>query len=131
MSIHIPLFSVTGSHETFRHHITEEETAAFATLTGMPTDENRCAGRYSSISNHLMIGIISGLLNTRFSSQGLECLNLHYEFLSAIPCGTIIETTIELVSSDSAKNLATFKVDCFNQDGDQVITGQAVMIVPH
>lgn len=128
MSIHIPLFSVPGAHETFRHHITEEETAAFAALIGMPSSENQRSGRYSSISNHFMIGIISGLLNTRFSSQGLECLNLHFEFLSSISCGSIIETTVELVNSDPAKNLATFKVDCFNQDGDQVITGQAVMI---
>jgi hypothetical protein len=131
MSIHIPLFSVPGTHETFHHHITEEATTAYAALIGMPPGEDDCNGKYSSISNHYMVGVISGLLNNHFSSQGLECLNLHFEFLSAIVCGSDIDTTIELVSSDPVKNLTTFKVDCFNQSGDQVITGQAVMILPH
>lgn len=128
MSIHIQPFTAPGAHETFRHQITAEETNAYANLIGMPPDEDQCDGRYSSISNHFMVGIISGLLNTHFSTYGLECLNLHFEFLSAIHCGTLIDTSIELVNSDPSKNLATFKVDCFNQDGDQVITGQAVMI---
>lgn len=131
MSIHIPIYSTPGSRETFSHQITAEEPAAYARLIGMSPEEDQCSGRYSSISNHLMVGIISGLLNTQFSPQGLECLNLHFEFLSAISCGSVIDTTIELVNSDAARNLATFKVDCFNQDGEQVITGQVVMIVPH
>jgi len=66
-----------------------------------------------------------------FWGQGLECLNMHFEFLSAIHCGDAIETIIECTNTDPVKNLATFKINCFKQDKEQVITGQAVMITPH
>jgi hypothetical protein len=131
MSIHIEPFPVPGIQETFRHQVSEAETSAFSALIGVSTDEDQCKGRYSSTSNHFMIAIITGALNSHFGAQGLECLNMHFEFLSAIHCGDAIETIIECTHTDPAKNLATFKINCFKQDKEQVITGQAVIITPH
>lgn len=135
MSIHIQPVLVPGSQDTFSHVITEDEVSAFAKLVGMQLpvegDTEQEGDDSASISKLLMVGIIGGLLKTRFSKLGSQCTNLHFEFLSPIHCGDRIETTITMASPDPGKNLATFNVDCYNQTKDQVITGQAVMIVPH
>ena len=131
MSIHIESFSVPGSQASFSYTITEEETAAYSALMELSPADTQCEGIYSSMSNLFMVGKIGGILRNELSSQGFECINLHFEFLAAIQCGDTIETTIQLSNSDPDKNLATFKVDCINQAGEEVITGQAVMIMPH
>lgn len=135
MSIHIQPVLVPGSQEIFSHVITEDEVSMFAKLVGMQLPGETIAGEESddavSISKLLMVGIIGGLLKTRFSKLGSQCTNLHFEFLSPIHCGDRIETTITMANPDLGKHLATFNVDCYNQTKDQVITGQAVMIVPH
>lgn len=135
MSIHIQPVLVPGSQETFSHVITADEVNKFAKLVGMQLPVEGDAGEEcdedASISKLLMVGIIGGLLKTRFSKLGSQCTNLHFEFLSPIHCGDRIETTITMASPDQGKHLATFNVDCYNQSNDQVITGQAVMIVPH
>lgn len=135
MSIHIQPVLVPGSQDAFSHVITEDEVSAFAQLVDMQLPVEGDAGQEcddaASISKLLMIGIIGGLLKTRFSKLGSQCTNLHFEFLSPIHCGDRIDTTITMASPDMGKHLATFNVDCYNQKKDQVITGQAVMIVPH
>jgi len=135
MSIHIQPVLAPGSQETFSHLITDDEVSTFARLVGMQmpveSDAEEEGDDSTSISKLLMVGIIGGLLKTRFSKLGSQCINLHFEFLSPIHCGDSIETTITMASPDQGKHLATFNVDCYNQTKDQVITGQAVMIMPH
>ncbi len=135
MSIHIQPVLVPGSQDTFSHLITEDEVNTLASLVGigLPVegDAEQEGDDSASISKLLMVGIIGGLLKTRFSKLGSQCTNLHFEFLSPIHCGDRIETTITMASPDLGKHLATFNVDCYNQTKDQVITGQAVMILPH
>lgn len=135
MSIHIQPVLVPGSQDTFSHLITEDEVNTLASLVGigLPVegDAEQEGDDSASISKLLMVGIIGGLLKTRFSKLGSQCTNLHFEFLSPIHCGDRIETTITMASPDLGKHLATFNVDCYNQTKDQVITGQGVMILPH
>ncbi len=133
MSIHIQPAPLPGTQETYNHTIGEEELAAFAGLVGaQPVDLGIevQAAKDTSVPNLFMIGIVGGLLNTQFSKLGSECINMHFEFLAPIHCGDCIETTIVLASADMVKHLATYRMDCFNQSKEQVITGQAVMILP-
>jgi acyl dehydratase len=79
-----------------------------------------------------MIGIIGGFLHNRAAAAGGEpqCISCQFEFLAPIYTGDRIDTVIVLDHHDGLKQLATYKIDCYNQDTDQVITGQAVMLVP-
>lgn len=133
MSTHNQPSALPGNQETFSHLIEEDELAAFAGLVGANAIDfgDGEAGKDSSVPNLFMIGVVGGLLNTRFANLGSACINLHFEFLSPIHCGDCIETTIELVGADTEKHLATYRVDCYSQAREQVITGQAVMILPH
>lgn len=137
MSLNVMTELYTGLQETFTKVITEGETALYAGLVGdnrMQTQSSSQAGEdlspRLSVQPLFLVGIIGGLLNTRIPGEGSQCITMQYEFLSPVYCGDRIDTVIELTAINPEKHLATFRTNCFNQDKNQVITGQAVMLVP-
>ena len=137
MSVSISPELYPGLQETFSKVITEGETALYAGLVG----DNRPQMQVSAFSGEtiplrlavhplFLVGIIGGLLNTRIPGEGSQCITMQYEFLAPVYCGDRIDTVIELTAIDTAKHLATFRTNCYNQEKVQVITGQAVMLVP-
>ncbi|MBA3073803.1 MAG: hypothetical protein FP831_09420 [Anaerolineae bacterium] len=127
----------SGKQETFSKVITEGESALFAGLVGENSPDmidnsvdlgevqQRC-----SVNPLLLVGIVGGLLNSRIPGKGAHCVTINYEFLAPIFCGDRIETTIEVNDFDPHKHLVTLKLNCFNLSKNQVLTGQAVMLVP-
>jgi len=137
LSIHIQMQLYPGIQETFTKVITEGEAALYAGLVGVnqprvnsALDPDSMAQNRLSVQPELLVGIIAGLLSTRLPGEGSQCISMQYEFLAPVLCGDRIDTVIELAALDQVKHLATFRTDCFNQDKKQVITGQAVMLVP-
>lgn len=137
MSIHIPVPLSIGQQETFSKVVTEGEAALYAGLVGdnqprvQTAPDREPAGNYQlTIHPEYLVGMIGGLLNTRFPGEGSQCISVQYEFLTPVYCGERIDTVIELTVLDPGKHLATFRTDCYNQDKKQVITGQVVMLVP-
>lgn len=126
-----------GLQQTFSKVITEGETALYAGLVGDNRAQVQPAYRANEITHPrtlvhplFLVGIIGGLLNTRIAGEGSQCITLQYEFIAPFYCGDRIETVIEVAAVDAVKHLATFRVNCYNQEKVQVITGQAVMLVP-
>lgn len=128
MSIHIEPGLYLGMQEAFSKTITEADTALYIGLTG-----DKCSQLEvhpgPSLSPFFLVGIIGGLLNTEMPGEGSQCITVKYEFLAPIFCGDRIDIIIELTELDSDKHLATFRIDCNNQDKNQVLVGQAVMLV--
>ncbi len=126
---------LAGMQETYSKILTEAEAVLYAGLVGdnsahvLTTGADRQDNRMQ-VHFMLMAGIIGGLLNTRLPGEGSQCVNIQLEFLAPIHTGDRIDTVIELLEYNQGKHLATFKTDCFNQLKNQVITGQAVMLVP-
>jgi acyl dehydratase len=77
-----------------------------------------------------LLSIVSGFLVSQLSDPDSKCINIQIEFLTKVNCGDQIETTIELSDQNPEKHLETYKVNSYNQRKEQVITGQAVMLVP-
>lgn len=126
-----------GLQETFSKIITEGETALYAGLVGDNRPQIHDSTRAEDtvalrllVHPLFLVGIIGGLLNTRIPGEGSQCITMQYEFLTPAYCGDRIDTVIELTAIDTAKHLATFRINCYNQQKDQVITGQVVMLVP-
>lgn len=126
-----------GQQETFSKVITEGESALFAGLVGenSPNMIDSTADLGESlprciVNPLLLVGIVGGLLNSRIPGKGSQCVSIQYEFLMPVCCGDRIETTIEVVDFDSHKHLVTLKLNCYNTGKNQVLTGQAVMLVP-
>jgi acyl dehydratase len=137
MSLSVQPELYVGLQETFTKIITEGEVALYAGLVGdnrMQSQRSLLAGEEFSprlsVQPLFLVGIIGGLLTTRIPGEGSQCITMQYEFLSPVFCGDRIDTVVELSAIDPAKHLATFRTNCFNQDKNQVITGQAVMSVP-
>ncbi len=137
-----------GLPETFSKVITEGEAALFAGLVGDRGAEEQggpfsvtpaagaedqrgdAAPEPKTRAQHiLMIGIIGGFLHSRVAGPESKCISCQFEFLAPIYTGDRIDTVIVLDHHDVDKQLATYKIDCYNQDKEQVITGQAVMLV--
>jgi len=126
-----------GQQESFSKVITEGESALFAGLVGENSpdiiDNFSDKGEFQhkcSVNPLLLVGIVGGLLNSRIPGKGALCVTIQYEFLAPIYCGDRIETTVEVIDFDPHKHLVTLKINCFNLIVNQVLTGQAVMLVP-
>ncbi len=126
-----------GKLETYRKVITEGEAAIFSGLLGdnrsqvisSAVDENGFSGRLK-VAPLFLVGIISGLLSKHIPGDGSQCINMQYEFIAPVFCGDRIETVIELIQLDTVRHLVTYRTDCYDQDKNQVLTGQSVMLVP-
>lgn len=136
MSVSISTVLVPGLQETFSKVITEGETALYAGLVGDNRPQIQASFSGESVSTRLtvhplfLVGIIGGLMNTRVTGEGSQCISTQYEFLAPVYCGDRIDTVIELTTIDPVKHLATFRTNCYNQEKVQVITGQAVILIP-
>lgn len=125
-----------GKQESFRKVITEAEAAIFAGLLGdvrsqvisVPDDEQGNLARLT-VSPLFLVGIISGMLSKAAPGDASQWINMQYEFLAPVFCGDRIETVIELIQLDTVKHLVTYRTDCFNQDKNQVLTGQSVLLI--
>ncbi len=131
-----PAFYV-GMQETYSRVITEGETALYAGLVGDNRSHvfDNSSGKEANSSRQtvhqlFLVGIIGGLLNTRNFFEGAQCISMQYEFITPYFCGDRIDILIELVAHDLGKHLATFRINCHNQDRNQILTGQAVLLVP-
>lgn len=136
MSINVEPGLYIGLQETFSKVITEGESALFAGLVGdnrpqisairgdVTSKTPKLPANYS-----LMTGIIVGLLNSRILGEKSQCVSTTFEYLAPIYCGDRIDTIIELTAHDAGKHLATFRTNCYDQENNQMITGQVVMLV--
>jgi hypothetical protein len=80
-------------------------------------------------NQYFMISTIGNFLNSQIPGKHAQCVNMQFEFLTAIHSGDRIDTQIECVQYEPEKHLATFRFNCFNQEKAQAITGQAAMLV--
>jgi acyl dehydratase len=137
MSTLSPFELSPGMQESFSKVITEEEASLFSSLVGGQPSAS-LAAPFNTIDtltqpaahSLFLIGMIGGLLHTRLPGYGSKCVTMQFEFLIPVFSGDRIETVIRLTNLDPGKRLATFQTDCYNQEKNQVITGQAVMFVP-
>lgn len=130
-----PTFYI-GMQESFSKVITEGESALFAGLIGdnLPKaiedpEKIPAPNQNTYIAQFLMTGIISGILHNRITTKPAQFVSTHFEFLAPIQIGESILVVIEVTSFDPQKHLTTFKADCYNQNKNQIITGQVVMLV--
>jgi len=76
-------------------------------------------------------GLISAVLGNKLPGPGSIYLSQQIEFLAPVYIGDTITATVEVLSWRSDKRIITLKTDCHNQDNKQVVTGQAVLMVPN
>ncbi len=131
-----PTFTL-GQRASFSKTLTESDVSAFAGLVGdfNPLHVDAEFARRSRLGRrtaHGMLagGLIAAVLSTRLPGADAVCLRQQMEFLAPIFIGDTITAEVEVTSWQPDKRLVTLKTDCYNQETRQVITGQAVLLIP-
>lgn len=125
-----------GESASLTRTITEDDVVAFACLTGdtNPLHLDEAYARTTRFGRRiahglLTAGLISALLGTELPGPGAIYLEQSLRFLEPVYPGDTITATVEVTAYREDKGLVTLRTECFNQQGEQVLTGEAVLLV--
>jgi 3-hydroxybutyryl-CoA dehydratase len=125
-----------GEQASFSKTITEADIVAYAGITGdfnpLHVDEEyakttRFGGRIAH--GLLTAGLLSTVLGMRLPGPGAIYLSQRLEFRRPVHIGDTITATAEVTNYAPEKRIVTLKTDCTNQRGEQVLTGEAVLMM--
>jgi len=125
----------TGDKASRSLTIRDETIRAFAEVTGdtnpVHLDDDYAAGtRFGRRIAHGMIaaGLISATLANDLPGPGTVYLNQTLKFKLPVYPGDTVTATVEVLSVRPDKPIVTLSTVCTNQDGEVVLTGEAVVL---
>ena len=125
----------TGDKASRSLTISDETIRAFAEVTGdtnpVHLDDDYAAGtRFGRRIAHGMIaaGLISATLANDLPGPGTVYLNQTLKFKLPVYPGDTVTATVEVLSVRPDKPIVTLSTVCTNQDGEVVLTGEAVVL---
>lgn len=112
-----------------------ENAQRYADITGdnnlihFETEEARTS-RYQRPIAHGMIlaGYISGVIGTRMPGTGCIYETQTLSFLRPVFYGDVITTRVTVTDINATRNRITLLTECFNQNKEMVLTGEAVVL---
>ena len=78
----------------------------------------------------LAAGLISALLGTKLPGPGTIYLQQSLNFLAPVRIGDTITARVEIIEMLTEKNRVRLKTVCVNQDGTEILDGEAVVSPP-
>lgn len=125
-----------GTRASLTRTITEEDIQAFAMLTGDTNplhldDAFAQRTRFGRRIAHgfLTASLISAVLGTQLPGPGGIYLEQRLKFLKPVFPGDTIKAQVEVLHYDTEKRIVSLSTDCFNQYGEQVLSGEAVLLL--
>jgi 3-hydroxybutyryl-CoA dehydratase len=126
-----------GDVREFARKVTAADIEDFARVTGdnQPLhldDEFAARTRFKSRIAHGMLsaGYISALLGTKLAPDTIAIyLSQSLRFLRPVKLGDTVTVRGEVKAIDTEKRFVSVQTDCFNQDGEAVVTGEAVVML--
>ncbi len=126
-----------GDRAEFEKTVSVEDIARFAEVTGDTNPLHHDAAyaaktRFGECIAHGMLsaGFISAALGT---SLAPHCCVVHLSqtlrFLRPVKIGDTIKAVAEVKGIEPEKRMATIETDCFNQNGEAVVKGEAVVLL--
>jgi len=110
--------------------------SAFAGLTGdfnpyHVDAEFARRSRFGRRTVHEMLagGLVSAVLSSKLPGQSAGYLSQQMEFLAPVFIGDTVTAVVSVTAWQPEKRIVTLKTECFNQDGVQLMTGQAVLMI--
>lgn len=73
-------------------------------------------------------GLISAVIGTRLPGPGAIYLSQDLKFLRPVKFGDTITARVEVIDANVAKNRVRLKTVCANQRGEDVLTGEALVM---
>ena len=126
-----------GQHAVFSKTVTEADVVLFAGITGdfnpAHVDEVQAAkSRFGGRIAHglLSAGFISACIAMKLPGPGTIYLSQSLRFARPVRIGDTVTARVEVVEWNAAKRRARLATTCHNQDGQLVIDGEAMVMVP-
>ena len=124
-----------GDRATFSKTITEADILLYAGVSGDTNPlhlDAEYAGktRFGRRIAHGMLtaGLISTVIGTKLPGPGAIYLGQTLQFLKPVYIGNTITATVTLETYDRDRGRMTLSTVCRNEEGDEVITGEATIL---
>ena len=126
-----------GDRAEFEKTVSAEDVARFAEVTGDNNPLHRdpeyaARTRFGQCIAHGMLsaGYISAALGTKLAPDCcVVYLSQSLRFLRPVKIGETVRAVAEVKGVDPQKRIVTVQTDCFNQDGETVVKGEAVVLL--
>lgn len=125
-----------GERARIAKKVTEDDIDLFAKITGdynpVHIDlEFARRTRFKERIAHGMLsaGLISAVLGTKLPGPGCIYLSQSLKFLHPVRIGDTLTAEVEVSSWDPAKRIVRLNTRCLNQAGEDVVIGEAVLLV--
>lgn len=133
-----PFASISlGDGASLVRQVTQRDIQLFAAVSG---DVNPAhvdtlyaqSSYFHEIIAHGMLGgsLISTVLGTQFPGPGTIYLGQTFKFLKPVHIGDTLTVSVKVISLDAARHRLRLDTRCVNQNGDEVIEGEADVIAP-
>ena len=126
-----------GDSATFTKTVSESDVYQFAGITGdfnpaHINDEFAKATMFKERIAHGMLsaGFISTVLGTKLPGPGSIYLKQELAFLAPVKIGDTVTAKVEVKELSLEKNRVVLRTVCTNQNGKDVLDGEAVMMPP-
>ncbi|HEY1013820.1 MAG TPA: MaoC family dehydratase [Herpetosiphonaceae bacterium] len=126
-----------GQQASLRKTVTEADIILFAGVSGdaNPVHIDELAARESRFGRriaHGMLGasLLSAVLGMRLPGPGTVYLNQTLAFRRPIYIGDTVTAQAEIIALRDSKPIATLRTTLVNQDGELLIEGEAVVLLP-
>jgi 3-hydroxybutyryl-CoA dehydratase len=131
-----------GDRAEYERTVTAHDIDAFAQVTGDTNPLHRdqayaAKTRFGETIAHGMLsaGYISAVLGTKLAPDCCTVyLSQSLRFLRPVKIGDTIKAVADVKAIEHEKRMVTLETICYNQDGDPVLKGEAVVLldaVPH
>lgn len=124
-----------GAKESFAKTITETDITLYGAISGdfnpVHFNSEYAAGTmFKKRIAHGMLtaGLISALLGTRLPGPGTVYLSQSLNFRAPVYIGDTITAGIEVLEKYPEKKQIRLKTVCINQNGKEVVTGEALVM---
>lgn len=126
-----------GDVASYERTVTADDIQKFTEVSGDTNPLHRDAEyakktRFGEPIAHGMLGagFISAVLGTKLAPNAcVVYLSQSLRFLRPVKAGDTIRTVAEVTNVDAEKSIVTIDTQCFNQSGDAVIKGEAVVLL--
>ncbi len=126
-----------GDKASFTKTITETDVYMYAGISGdlNPAHINEVVASNSMFKGRIAHGmlvasLISTVLGMHLPGPGSIYIGQELKFLAPVYFGDTITAEVEIIEKNEDKNRVKLKTTCTNQDGKQVIVGEAKIMPP-
>jgi len=126
-----------GDKASFSKTVSEADVVSFAEITGdsnpLHLDEAYAAKtRFKGRIAHGMLsaGFISAALGTKLAPNAtVVYLSQQLRFQRPVKIGDTVTATCEVTAVQPERRFVTVKTDCVNQAGEEIVTGEALVLL--